>query len=126
MSKILNNTAVTTLGDEILIHTELCGVEREKIKTEKFRLKIIAMVKLTSQLCIDELLHTSMFFSISLHLHVFHWFFLSRTIHKQRLFQETFKYLMTSIQRMLFMDGPIIIMPPSSSRLCFCFLNLYY
>ena len=58
----MNNAAVTTLGDEILIHTELCGVEREKIKTEKFRLKIIAMVKLTSQLCIDELLHTSMFF----------------------------------------------------------------
>ena len=47
------------------------------------------------------------FFSISLHLHVFHWFFLSRAIHKQRLFHVTlyffsaieskvsFKYLMT-------------------------------
>ena len=90
----MNNTAVTTLGDEILIHTELCGVEREKIKTEKFRLKIIAMVKLTSQLCIDELLHTSMFF-LFLFICMFSiGFFLSRTIHKQRLCQEKLDFLM--------------------------------
>ena len=38
--------------------------ERKDKNWEKFRLKIIAMVKLTSQLCIDELLPIYTFFSI--------------------------------------------------------------